>query len=337
MTEQPRNSSLSLQRITEPRAPLALPVLFLVFNRPDQTSRVFEAIRQAQPERLYVAADGARRYLPEEAKKCEEVRKIVAKIDWPCEVKTLLRSENLGCKQAVSSAITWFFDNESEGIILEDDCLPSQSFFWFCQDLLARFRDDERVWQICGMAMLEPSFYGSADDSYIFSRYGPTWGWASWRRAWAHFDLNMTDWLFMRRPHLFNSLFKTCSERRFLLELGNQLHKRQLNAWDYQWEFNKFYQSGLSIIPCINMVEYIGFGPDATHTLKLDRSAPSSKADLWPPITHPRYVVVDETHDLHYRDKVLLASESQRERAKRAIRKITKSWRQPLRRFFNGT
>ncbi|HEY5811446.1 MAG TPA: hypothetical protein VIT23_02185, partial [Terrimicrobiaceae bacterium] len=118
-----------------PKAPLAASVLFLVFNRPEHTSRVFEAIRQVQPERLYVAADGPRPHLPEEAKKCEDVRKIVAGIDWPCEVKTLLRSENLGCKEAVSSAITWFFDHEPEGIILEDDCLPSPAFFWFCQEL----------------------------------------------------------------------------------------------------------------------------------------------------------------------------------------------------------
>lgn len=305
---------------------LKVPVLFLVFNRPDQTSKVFDAIRQARPERLYVAADGARSYLPEEAKKCEEVRKIATTIDWPCEMKTLLRSENLGCKQAVSSAITWFFDNEPEGIILEDDCLPSQSFFWFCQELLAYFRDDKRVWQICGLATLKPSFYGSADDSYIFSRYGPTWGWASWRRAWTHYDADMTDWLSMRRSHLFNSVFKTGPERRYLLQLGNRLHKRRLDTWDYQWEIIKFYQSGLSIIPCINMVVNIGFGPDATHTFKVDRAAPSSKADLWPPITHPRYVVVDETHDRHYRDKVLLAPESQRERARRAVRSLLKRW-----------
>jgi hypothetical protein len=310
-------SSWPRQPPSTPLSALVLPVLFLVFNRPQQTSRVFDVIRQARPERLYVAADGPRR-LPEEARKCDEVRRIVAQVDWPCEVKTLLRSKNLGCKQAVSDAITWFFDHEPEGIILEDDCLPSLSFFWFCQELIARFREDERIWQICGTSRLEHNCYHKREASYLFSRYGPIWGWASWRRAWQHFDPHLTDWSCMRRPHLLNSVCKTRAERRFLRDLGNKLHRRQIDTWDFQWEFTKVYQSGLSVVPSINMVVNIGFGPDATHTLEPDPWAPARKADLWPPITHPRYVVPNEAHDLRYLNSVLLGS--QRERARRAFR-----------------
>ncbi len=311
------------------RNPLTVPVLFLVFNRPVQTSRVFAAIRQARPPRLYVAADGARPGVPEDVAKCAEVRRIVGRIDWPCEVKTLFRTEHFGCKRAVSGAITWFFDQELEGIILEDDCLPSLTFFWFCEALLARFRDDERVWQICGTAMLKPNSYTHTEDSYIFSRYAPIWGWASWRRAWAHYDADLTDWLRMSRPPLLNSAFRTAPERKFLLELGHALRSGRLDTWDYQWEITKVYQSGLSVIPTLNMIVNIGFGPDATHTLKSQRSTPSLKTEISSPIVHPRYIIANESHDLVYRDRVFL--EWKRGRLKRVLRKIAKLCLQSLR------
>ena len=126
---------------------LDAPVLFLVFNRPDVTMRVFEAIRHARPRRLYVAADGPRAGISSETGKCEQTRQIATQVDWDCEVKTLFRSENLGCRVAVSSAIDWFFENEPEGIILEDDCLPHPTFFHFCQELLERYQHDQRIAQ----------------------------------------------------------------------------------------------------------------------------------------------------------------------------------------------
>jgi GT2 family glycosyltransferase len=126
-----------------PPHPLKTAVLFLIFNRPDTTKQVFAAIRKAKPPKLYVAADGPRADNPGEAEKVEQVRLIATNIDWDCELKTLFRDENLGCGKGVSSAITWFFENEGEGIILEDDCLPSQSFFWYCEELLERYREDK--------------------------------------------------------------------------------------------------------------------------------------------------------------------------------------------------
>jgi hypothetical protein len=334
VTGEQEHSSLAVQPTSTGTVSLAVPVLFIVFNRSRETARVFEAIRHVRPERLYVAADGPRKGRPEEARKCEEVRAIVGGIDWRCEVNTLFSSENLGCKQAVSSAITWFFDNESEGIILEDDCLPSPSFFWFCQELLARYRDDERVWQVCGTSILKPSSYSQTEDSYIFSRYGPVWGWATWRRAWVHYDANLTDWLYMRRPQPLNSVFKSAPERRFWLDLGNKLHRGQIDTWDYQWDFTKAYQSGLSVIPCENMIVNIGFGSDATHTFKAQRWVPHSMSDVRGPIKHPRYVIIDEAHDLLYRRKVRLGS--RRARAKNLVSTFAKWWLQPLRHFSNA-
>jgi hypothetical protein len=185
--------------------------------------------------------------------------------------------------------------------------------------------------------MIDSSSYDREEDSYIFSRYGSIWGWATWRRAWAHYDAELSDWVYMRRRHPFRSVFKTWSERRFVFELGNNLHKRKLDTWDYQWELIRFYHSGLSIVPCINLVVNIGFGPGATHTLRSDpSSAPPLKADLWSPIKHPRYLVVNEYHDLLYRNRVFLDPYSLRERAKRTIKKVAKLWLRSLRRFANA-
>src|SRR5262249_20722231 len=159
-----------------------IPVLFLIFNRPNTTARVMEAIRTAGPGRLYVAADGPRDGNADEAKRCAEVRRIATQVDWPCEVQTLFRERNLGCRQAVSSAITWFFEQEQEGIILEDDCLPSPSFFPYCAELLARFRNDERIMCITGCNFQQDM--KGYPYSYYFSKYHHVWGWATWRRAW---------------------------------------------------------------------------------------------------------------------------------------------------------
>ncbi len=168
---------------------LGTPVLFLIFNRPDTTTRVFEAIREARPSRLYVAADGPRADKEGEAQRCLETRKITEAVDWPCEVRRLYREENLGCKLAVSSAITWFFTHEEEGIILEDDCLPDQSFFPFCAAMLERYRDDGRIMMVLGTSLLPPG--GGPDADYLFTQYFLIWGWATWRRAWEKYDIEM--------------------------------------------------------------------------------------------------------------------------------------------------
>ena len=175
----------------KPPYPLTTPVLFLVFNRPDTTEKVFEAIRQAKPQKLFVAADGPRGNRLGEKEKCEQVRKIATTVDWDCEVKTLFREKNLGCKFAVSSAIDWFFKNVEEGIVLEDDCLPSQSFFWFCQELLERYRNDERVMLIGGN---NRGVDFLKNHSYFFSKYVQIWGWATWRRSWEKYDSKIRKW-----------------------------------------------------------------------------------------------------------------------------------------------
>jgi len=169
---------------------LTTPVLFIVFNRLDTTKQVFEEIKKAKPQKLFIAADGPRNF--QEKNKTDVVRKyILENINWKCEVKTLFREKNLGCKYAVAGAIDWFFDNVEQGIILEDDCLPSQSFFKFCQEMLEKYKDDERVMHISGTNVEGIS---KIDQDYFFAINFNVWGWATWKRAWKLYDINVTHW-----------------------------------------------------------------------------------------------------------------------------------------------
>jgi len=245
-----------------PAHPLNTAVLFLLFNRLDTTKQVFKAIRQAKPPRLYIAADGARETKEGEDTKVAEVREyIISNIDWECEVKTLFREENLGCKMAVSGAIDWFFDNEEMGIILEDDCLPSQSFFWFCEELLEKYKDDMRVGQISGDNFQKGIKRGEGD--YYFSIYSHIWGWASWANRWNNYDVsldNIKDIKFIKK-HI-----KDYSEIFYWNIIFNKMKSNKIDTWDYQWFFNLWNNNQLTILPNINLIENIGFNADATHT-----------------------------------------------------------------------
>ena len=252
---------------------------------------MFEAIRQARPKRLYVAADGPRPGREGEHDRCEEVRRIASSVDWPCELKTLFRGENVGCKLACSGGISWFFEQEQEGIIFEDDVLPHESLFPFCEELLERYRLDPRIWAISG-ANFHPR-EPTVGPSYEFSRYPFSQGWATWRRAWKENDLAMRRWPALR-------------DSDWLLELGggrrdfdaywrsifDAVASGSLNtAWDYQWLFSIWSQHGIGILPAQNLVSNIGFGRDATHTVDTaDWQAARPLAPMPFPLRHPAVV-----------------------------------------------
>ena len=248
-----------------PSHPLKTGVLFLVFNRLDTTKKVLKAIAEAKPPRLYIAADGARESKDDEAKKIKEVRDFVmSNIDWECEVKTLFRDQNLGCKMAVSGAIDWFFENEEMGIILEDDCLPSQSFFWFCEELLLKYRDDDDIFIISGDGRSTSSIEINTD--YSFVKYPLIWGWASWARAWNKYDIEMKQW-----PKLKDTILKNVSKNnatvRFWSNVFKKVYTNKLDTWDIQFVLTLLEFRGKCIVPKINLIKNIGFGLDATHTI----------------------------------------------------------------------
>jgi hypothetical protein len=237
------------------------PILFLIFNRPETTKLVFEKIRQQKPSTLFIASDGPRESKRGEVLICDECRKIVLNgIDWPCEVKTLFRQENLGCGRGVSSAITWFFDHVEEGIILEDDVLPNKSFFAFCSAMLTRFKDDENIMHISGNNF-QLSQVGT--NSYYLSKLPHSWGWATWRRAWRKFDFELNSF---NEEHV-NSYFNYATIDNFWHTMfKNTKYELHQHVWDYQWTFTVFHHGGLCVLPQFNLVTNIGFGENASHT-----------------------------------------------------------------------
>jgi hypothetical protein len=283
------------------------PVLFLVFNRPERTRQVFEAIRAARPAHLFVAADGPRADRLAEAERCAEVRAIATAVDWPCEVRTLFRKGNLGCGRAVSEAISWFFDQVSEGVVLEDDCLPHPSFFDFCTALLERYRSDQRVFKIAGTNPVG-AWPGLEGESYFFSSYGYSWGWASWRDRWACFDLRLSDWpCFARSSHARHYPFSRQRNQGF-----HATHAGLIDTWDYQWHYAISRNHGLVAIPTVNLVRNIGFEADATHTRNvLSLYARNPVGRLPSPFHAPRFMLPDRPFEqAMYR---LIAREARRE------------------------
>lgn len=278
-----------------PPHPLNTAVLFLVFNRLDTTKQVFEAIRQAKPPRLYVAADGARANKEGEAEKVQAVRDyIMQNIDWECEIKTLFRDQNLGCKYAVSGAITWFFENEEQGIILEDDCLPSQSFFWFCEELLERYKDDLRVFLISGYN--KQNEWQTEEENYFFSNYGGIWGWAGWSRAWRYYDVDMKDINeFIRHGHFANLLGEEQGKLRQRM-IYDSIVINKMNTWDYQWAYARHKNNGLACVPTKSLIENVGFGADATHTSGVNTDN-VLRHEIEFPIKENEFVVPDRRYD----------------------------------------
>jgi hypothetical protein len=278
------------------------PVLFIVFARPDATTKVFEAIRKARPARLYVAADGPRADKAGEKERCDEVRRIATNVDWPCELRTLFRDTNLGCGEQVCSAISWFFEHEEEGIILEDDCLPSRSFFQFCAELLERYRRDSRVMMIGGNN-LEPIRYREQEYSYTFSRLTYIWGWATWRRAWNLNDYKMPLFGEIERKHYLLPAYSSIYERDLFqyvfgkMYTGDDPVTSRRNIWDYQWQFACRIHSGLIIVPAVNLVSNIGFGQDATNVLSNSPGHDLKCEEIELPLVHPEFIMVEKERE----------------------------------------
>jgi hypothetical protein len=280
-----------------PASQLNTPILFLIFNRPTITKQVFNAIRQARPTKLYVAADGPRHDKNGELENCLSARNIALNVDWNCEVKTLFRDENLGCGKGVSSAITWFFEHEPEGIILEDDCLPSRDFFPYCSELLERYREDKRIMGIGGSNLI-PSHLRPNTHSYFFSNHNNIWGWATWRRAWNLYDYEMTDYKKVKKLGFLKNQFASPYEFDYFQWVFERTFLFPSITWDYQWEFVRRINSGLTILPCNNLISNLGFGEDATHTTDpADKSSKLKLERLSFPLIHPEYVVVNQEAD----------------------------------------
>lgn len=284
---------------------LRTPVLLIGFNRIGPLRQVFQAIREARPPRLYFAADGPRN--EEERVRCEEVRALAKEVDWPCELHTRFNERNMGLRKGVSSAIAWFFEHEEEGIVLEDDTLPVPSFFRFSQEMLERYRHDERIWVVMGNNLLD-DWTGPVGGDYYFSAhgYGAPWGWASWRRVWKHYDVDMHLWPELKGSPLLRDFFLNSREEDVACAIFDRVHTGVMNSWSYQLDITRIANHALNILPHVNLVDNIGFGDDGTHTTGLNdpRNKRTAK-DITFPLRDPRLIMLDARRDAEYFDRFI--------------------------------
>jgi hypothetical protein len=264
------------------------PVAFFIFNRPDQTRRTFARIAQLRPSTLLVVADAPRN--ADEQQRCDDTRAILTRIVWDCDIRVNFAERNMGCRHRVASGLDWVFTLVEEAIILEDDCLPDPTFFPFCRELLARYRDEPRISMIAG----DNFQFGRRRTpfSYYFSIIPHIWGWATWRRSWRYFDLAMTAWPRLRDTRWLEDLLGHDSLAQFYRDMFDRAYRAEVDTWDIQWVFACFAHGGYTILPEVNLVSNIGFGSDATHTR--NRHAPESQIPTAPmvfPLRHPPSIV----------------------------------------------
>jgi hypothetical protein len=263
------------------------PLVYIIFNRPTSTRRSFDIIRTARPEVLYIAADAPRKDRPDDGRLTDEARRITEHIDWDCDVRRLYAQSNLGCGRRISSAITAALEDFESVIVLEDDCIPDLTFFSFCETLLAHYAEDTRIMAISG-----DNFQKGAtrtDASYYFSKYPHCWGWATWRRAWKHFDLNIPQWPKFRDSGGLEAYTENEREHKFWTHTFDLVHKKQIDSWALPWTLSCWLQHGLTVLPSVNLVSNIGFDTDGTHTLRSSpfASLPTAAIDV---VTHPSEV-----------------------------------------------
>jgi len=263
---------------------LDTPVALFLFNRPTMTAEVFARIARARPKRLLLIADGPRD--PAEAAVCQAAQAAVEKIDWDCQVVRNFSATNLGCRVRCSTGLDWVFDQCEQAIILEDDCVPCDSFFPFCDQMLAHYRDNQPIMHIAGTNQ-QPAGW-SCRDSYYFSKYPNIWGWATWRRAWRTFDVDLNLWSAFRDAGRLTAICPDPLEAEMWTNHFDLVCFERFNTWDYQWTFNCWANNGLSVIPAVNLVSNVGCGPGATHTTKVDAFANRPTYELPFPLRHPK-------------------------------------------------
>jgi hypothetical protein len=271
------------------------PLLLVAWRRPHTLRQVIDAIRPIAPMRLFVACDGPNPERPGEAEKVSASREVIEKeIDWPCQIERLYSDMNQGCRLGVSRAITWFFEQVDEGIILEDDCVPHPDFFPYCTTLLERYRNDSRVWCISGNNFQNGQWRG--DGSYYFSRYNHCWGWASWRRCWNHYDAELEQWPALRESGLLKTIFENPLERNYWSGIWNSLLDSGMpDSWAYRWTFTCLANGGITALPNRNLVSNVGFGVDASHTTNV--ADPTVADQGLGVISHPTFLLPDTAAD----------------------------------------
>lgn len=316
-----------MNRKTEPEAP----VLLVTFNRPENTRKVFEKIREAKVKKLYIANDGPRDGNVEDIKAREEIKKMVDEVDWDCELHTNFQEKNLGCGWGPATAISWALENEDRVIILEDDCVPSIPFFEYCNYILEKYKDDTRVWLVSGRSHQQGSKFFQNKD-YIFTHYGHSWGWATWKRCWQHFDMYMKDFPEFiedggalnvlpteKQGKLYNKVMQRCYKDK----------KLHTHAWDYQFGYAILKNAGLCIVPAKNLIHNIGI--IGTHSNQESGFHKLKAAEAYKIKNEPKFVLINkEYEELHFNTHIrrIFGDIPKHKRILRKMRKIGRRlWR----------
>ncbi|MAI33125.1 MAG: hemolytic protein HlpA-like protein [Rhodopirellula sp.] len=292
------------------RSLLKTPVAMFIFNRPDVTARVFAEVRRAQPRQLFLVSDGARSERPDEQHKVSLTRELVTDVDWDCDVKTLFADQNMGCKARVSSGLAWVFEQVEDAIILEDDCLPHPSFFGYCQELLDRYRDDERIGAISGNNFQDGT--SRTPYSYYFSKYFHCWGWASWRRTWENFDLDFETWPSFRDQGGLSTVADSPTESWYWQRLFDEQYSgnTKVSSWAYPWLYSAWAQNALTILPDVNLISNIGFSGGGTHCTDPDSKFADMEVHDIGALEHPEMIFRSVAADRfsfgrnYYRDSI---------------------------------
>lgn len=278
-------------------------VLLIAFNRPESAQMVFDQIKKVRPPHFYLAVDGPRPSKSGEEEKCLECQSIANQVDWECEVHTLFRKENVGCGFGPAGAISWAFETTEELIVLEDDCLPSVSFFYFCDELIKKYKNDKRIWIISGL-----SIHSGADIlgkyDYTFSRFAHTWGWATWKDRWNEFDMYMRDVpQFLAEGGSYNVYQQrrmSVNTDKRLRQVYDSIDEEVKHSWDTQWGYTRLKSGGVSIVPKLNMITNIG-AVNGTHNSSGSTSSNLPSYELKNPLNHPQFVICNTAYDnYHY-------------------------------------
>lgn len=279
---------------------LGTPVALFIYNRPSKTERVLDQISTAEPQRLLVVSDGPQSQDASDIKRCERTREVVRDgVDWKCDVAWNTTDTNMGLKHRFVTGLRWIFQREHEAIILEDDCVPNESFFNFCSVILDEYRDDERIMDVSGSNHLGEWKPDSKD--YHFSMQGGIWGWATWRRSWELYDPEMKLWRNDEIRQRLRDVIADNDQADYLEYIYDKAYSGEIETWDYPWGFARQINSALSVVPSKNLVTNIGFGEDATNTSA--EGGPMSnipRQELSFPIEHPKCVAVDREFDRRF-------------------------------------
>ena len=271
-----------------------IPVLIMAFNRANITQEIFNAVKKVKPKQLFMFVDGPRATKLGEDKQCEEVRNIIKQVDWDCEIKTLFLEKNAGIQGVMSGptqALNWFFENVEMGIVLEDDCLPDPSFWPYMEEMLNKYKDDERVMHISGNNFQYGIKRGADNNaSYYFSIYPSSWGWATWKRAWKHFDPKLKTFPQFRDENKIARMTEEKDTQKVWLETFRKEYYGEWKTWDYEWVYAIWSQGGLSIIPNVNLIKNIGFGEQATFNFSTEHEYANMPTENILPITHPKEI-----------------------------------------------